>query len=79
MHRKDLQNNNKNMMNLLELQTNEYETLKQNYSDKFKPMEQQLTNYQNLLNRSDNKNSLYKYAIGVAFAVGIVLGVVLVK
>jgi hypothetical protein len=67
------------MMNLLELQTNEYETLKQNYSDKFKTMEQQLTNSQDLLNRSENKSSIYKYGIGIAFAAGLVLGVILIK
>jgi hypothetical protein len=42
-------------------------------------MEQQSTNLQNLLNRSENKSSLYKYGIGLAFAVGLVLGVILVK
>lgn len=75
----NLQNSNNDMKNLLELQTKEYETLKKNYSEKFQIMEQQSTNLQNLLNRSENRSSLYKYGIGLAFAVGLVLGVILVK
>ena len=75
----NLQNSNNDMKNLLELQNSEYETLKKNYSEKFQIMEQQSMNYQNLLNRSENKSCLYKYGISIAFAVGLVLGVILVK
>lgn len=75
----NLNSNNNDMKNLLELQNSKYETLKKNYSEKFQIMERQSMNYQNLLSRSENKSSLYKYGIGLAFAVGLVLGVILVK
>ena len=89
----NLQSNNASMMSLLETQklelesqknelenqTNEFQILETNYLEKFLTMEKQLKNSQQLLNLSKNKESIYKYGIGIAFAIGIILGVFVAK
>ena len=67
------------MMNLLNLQTKEYETLEQNYLNKFLTMEKQQKNYQELLSRYESKSSILKYSIAGAFVVGLILGFVVAK
>lgn len=74
-----LTSSNESMKSLLALQTKEYETLEQQYLDKYLAIKKQQTNYQNLLDRYESRNSIYKYSIGVAFVVGLVLGFVIAK
>ena len=63
----------------LDNQTKEFQTLETNYLDKFQVMEKQLQNSQQLLNKSKNKESIYKYGIAISFAVGVLLGVFVTK
>lgn len=89
----NLENNNLNMMSLLELQkqelenqkieleqqTNNFQTLENSYSEKFLIMDQQLQNSQQLLNRSKNRESLYKYGMVGTFVLGLIIGIVVAK
>ena len=74
-----LTSSNESMKSLLALQTKEYETLEQQYLDKYLAIKKQQMNYQELLSRSKNKESLYKYGIGIAFGLGLILGFVIAK
>lgn len=75
----NLKNNNENMKSLLELQTKEYETLEQNYLEKYLAIKKQQTNYQNLLEQYKSKSSIYKYSIVGALVVGFLAGVIVAK
>ena len=72
-------NSNNNLINKLELQQEQYQKLIQVYENKYTLAQDQLQTYKNYSQRLENKSSIYKYGIGIAFAIGLVLGVVLVK
>lgn len=75
----NLKKSNESMTELLQKQEIDFHNIENSYINKFMTMEKQQKNYQELLNRYENRNSIYKYGIVGALVVGFVLGVVIAK
>lgn len=75
----NITSSNKNLITKLQLQQEQYQILITTYENKYTLAQEQLQTYKNSLKTSKDKESIYKYCIGIGFALGVLLGVVVAK
>ena len=75
----NINESNNNLMSKLQLQQQQYLTLQTTYDKKYTLAQEQLETYKSYLKKYESKELIYKYCIGIAFGLGLILGIVVAK
>lgn len=75
----NINKSNINLTSKLQLQQEQYQELQKIYDKKYTLAQEQLATYKSYLKKYESRELIYKYCIGIAFGLGLILGIVVAK